>query len=131
MVAPKPSRAFVFALALCVVLAMTPGLRVLCVGSDGHVSIEMAFDDCCEESAPPGSGDLASSCHGCEDLVLELPSVLAKDKSDLDELVQIAWVAPRGECLAERALPSSGRTGGEDPAQPGAESSTRSVVLRC
>jgi hypothetical protein len=130
MVVRKVSRILVLALALCTVLATTPGLRILCVGSDGHVSIEMAFEECCEDSGSPGSGDLASSCEGCEDLLLELPSVLAKDKGDLDELVTVTWIAPLGERLSDRASACAGPTGSERTAQR-AESSTSSVVLRC
>lgn len=125
------SRALVLALSLCVVLATTPGLRILCVGSDGHVSIEMAFDDCCDHPEAPPPAELASSCEGCEDEMLELPGVIAKDSASLDELVAGAWVAaPRASEPA--AAPRWGRLDpGLDTPGPQGESSSRSVVLRC
>ena len=123
---------FCFALCLCLLLATTPGLRVLCVGADGHVSVEMAFEECCDETGTPDAHEGGGACGECDDRPLRAPSVVAKERAGLDAAAPLTGHAlpPTLSLGLSRGLEAS-RAPGPGPVSGAAEASLSSTVLRC
>lgn len=64
------------------------GSLVLCVGSDGHAELELAFENCCVDDSrrdldPDTAVSLADSCGSCADLDLD-STPLTKQRQRLD-----------------------------------------------
>ena len=74
----EPSPAGVCALVVFATAACLPltGSLVLCVGSDGHADLEIAFDACCvgdhrDDPNLDSAAGLVDSCGSCSDLDLD------------------------------------------------------------
>ena len=82
----------VVAWALVVILTAAgsslTGSLVLCVGSDGHADLELAFEDCCVDDQPKDRDPdlptrLVDSCGSCSDLDLD-STPLTKQRQRLE-----------------------------------------------
>lgn len=70
------------AITLAVIIAVggmsLVGSFVLCVGSDGHAALELAFGGCCvdgDRGETEASTSLVDSCGGCADIGLDASSL--------------------------------------------------------
>ena len=86
----NPTPAVVCVLVVIVTAACLPltGSLVLCVGSDGHADLEVAFDACCvedhrDDQGPDSPVGLVDSCGSCSDLDLD-STPLTKQRQRLE-----------------------------------------------
>jgi hypothetical protein len=86
----NPTPVVVCVLVVIVTAAFLPltGSLVLCVGSDGHADLEVAFDACCVEDHrgdhdPKSPVGLVDSCGSCSDLDLD-STPLTKQRQRLE-----------------------------------------------
>ena len=85
------------------------GSLVLCVGSNGHTDLEVAFGTCCIDEAPGRVGShgdscpaLVDPCGDCDDIELDSTS-LTKGKQRLEP----PHLAAMNEPVQARAFPAS------------------------
>ena len=96
---PGLTTAIAIALAVIITASGTSllGGVVLCIGSDGHVDLEVALGPCCLTDVDGVGGDsekaLVDSCGRCADIELDT-TPLTKEKHRLEPPVAIASWAP-------------------------------------